>query len=79
VLRLTWYPMHPSKRGRLIQSKPKQHLVTCIRVRFPDGRLLQGRFAAREPVSAVYEFVRTSLDDTNWYGERSSPISIVHR
>ena len=68
-----------SQRRRLTQSKPKQHLVTCIRVRFPDGRLLQGRFAAREPLSAVYEFVRASLDDADWYGERAWPVSVVHR
>jgi hypothetical protein len=43
----------------------RKYKVTCIRVRLPDGHILQGRFAASEPVSSVFEFVRQCLSDAS--------------
>ena len=36
-------------------------------MRFPDGRLLQARFAVREPVQAVYDLVQASIDPNGGY------------
>jgi len=33
------------------------HTRSNIRVKFPDGMILQGTFGALETVSAIYEFV----------------------
>eukprot|EP00053_Salpingoeca_punica_P014039 m.127423 g.127423 ORF g.127423 m.127423 type:complete len:499 (+) comp16365_c2_seq1:2236-3732(+) len=42
------------RRGRV-------YAYTVLRVRWPDGVLLQGTFQAYEPLSALYEFVRDAL------------------
>uniref|UniRef100_A0A8C9FCS5 UBX domain-containing protein 6 n=1 Tax=Pavo cristatus TaxID=9049 RepID=A0A8C9FCS5_PAVCR len=47
------------------QREMRKYNYTLIRVRFPDGYLLQGTFYAREPVSVLYNFVREALRD-NW-------------
>uniref|UniRef100_A0A803XYW6 UBX domain-containing protein 6 n=1 Tax=Meleagris gallopavo TaxID=9103 RepID=A0A803XYW6_MELGA len=47
------------------QREMRKYNYTLLRVRFPDGYLLQGTFYAREPVSVLYNFVREALRD-NW-------------
>ncbi|XP_042748060.1 UBX domain-containing protein 6 isoform X2 [Lagopus leucura] len=47
------------------QREMRKYNYTLLRVRFPDGYLLQGTFYAREPVSVLYSFVREALRD-NW-------------
>jgi len=45
------------------EAKAKRKYKYClIRVRFPDGWILQGTFSVYEPVSAVSEFVSSCLD-----------------
>ncbi|NXF40558.1 UBXN6 protein, partial [Nyctibius bracteatus] len=43
------------------QREMRKYNYTLVRVRFPDGYILQGTFYAREPVSALYSFVREAL------------------
>jgi len=42
-------------------SRQRTYVRALLRIRLPDGILLQGTFGAREPVSAVYDFVAGSL------------------
>jgi len=45
------------------EAKARRKYKYClIRVRFPDGWILQGTFSVHEPVSAVSEFVTSSLE-----------------
>ena len=48
------------ERDRL--KELRRYRYTLIRVRMPNGNLLQGTFRANERVSALYEFVRCNLD-----------------
>ncbi|NXE57720.1 UBXN6 protein, partial [Casuarius casuarius] len=43
------------------QREMRKYNYTLIRVRFPDGYILQGTFYARESVSVLYNFVREAL------------------
>nr|XP_056701018.1 UBX domain-containing protein 6 [Euleptes europaea] len=43
------------------QREMKKYNYTLLRVRFPDGHILQGTFFAREPISALYQFVQEAL------------------
>ncbi|NXY49938.1 UBXN6 protein, partial [Ceuthmochares aereus] len=45
------------------QREMRKYNYTLLRVRFPDGYILQGTFYARESVSALYTFVREALRD----------------
>ncbi|NXF55464.1 UBXN6 protein, partial [Oceanites oceanicus] len=45
------------------QREMRKYNYTLVRVRFPDGYILQGTFYARESVSALYNFVREALRD----------------
>ncbi|NXJ72223.1 UBXN6 protein, partial [Rostratula benghalensis] len=45
------------------QREMRKYNYTLLRVRFPDGYILQGTFYARESVSALYSFVREALRD----------------
>ncbi|XP_076133902.1 UBX domain-containing protein 6 [Alosa pseudoharengus] len=45
------------------QRERRKYNYALLRVRLPDGILLQGTFLARERVSALYQFVRESLVD----------------
>ncbi|XP_061093896.1 UBX domain-containing protein 6-like [Conger conger] len=50
-------------RERDEQKERKKYNYTLLRVRLPEGTLLQGTFLARERVSALYQFVREALAD----------------
>ena len=39
----------------------KVYGTTIIRVKFPDGLVLQGKFGAREKISVIYDFVLENL------------------
>ncbi|XP_032938187.1 UBX domain-containing protein 6 isoform X2 [Catharus ustulatus] len=43
------------------QREMRKYSYTLLRVRFPDGYILQGTFYARESVSELYNFVREAL------------------
>ncbi|XP_029142251.1 UBX domain-containing protein 6 [Protobothrops mucrosquamatus] len=45
------------------QRELRRYNYTLVRVRFPDGYILQGTFYAREPVCAVFQFVRETLQN----------------
>ncbi|XP_038626626.1 UBX domain-containing protein 6 isoform X1 [Tachyglossus aculeatus] len=47
------------------QREMKKYVYTLLRVRFPDGYILQGTFYARERVSTLYAFVREALQ-SDW-------------
>lgn len=50
-------------REREEQREMRKYTYTLLRVRFPDGCLLQGTFYARERVAALYGFVREALQN----------------
>ncbi|XP_044273465.1 UBX domain-containing protein 6 isoform X2 [Varanus komodoensis] len=50
-------------REREEQREQRKYSYTLLRVRFPDGYILQGTFYAREPVSVLYQFVRETLQN----------------
>ncbi|KAL1022961.1 hypothetical protein UPYG_G00034740 [Umbra pygmaea] len=50
-------------REREQQRERRKYNYALLRVRLPDGNILQGTFLAWEKVSAVFEFVRDSLVD----------------
>ncbi|KAM5239221.1 UBX domain-containing protein 6 [Ctenodactylus gundi] len=52
-------------RDREEQRELRKYPYTLLRVRLPDGCLLQGTFYARERLPALYEFVRGALD-SDW-------------
>jgi hypothetical protein len=52
-----------SELERLLNSP--NHTRTNIRVKFPDGYLIQGTFGAKETVKDVYEFVAAHLFTKN--------------
>ncbi|XP_043946519.1 UBX domain-containing protein 6 [Protopterus annectens] len=45
------------------QREMKKYNYTLLRIRLPDEYILQGTFYAREKVSALYEFVRETLQN----------------
>eukprot|EP00123_Amoebidium_parasiticum_P007130 comp17898_c0_seq1/m.18144 comp17898_c0_seq1/g.18144 ORF comp17898_c0_seq1/g.18144 comp17898_c0_seq1/m.18144 type:complete len:425 (-) comp17898_c0_seq1:14-1288(-) len=45
------------------KTKPKAYRLACIRIRLPDGVMLQGHFRVHEPMSRVIDFVKHSLVD----------------
>ncbi|XP_076880613.1 UBX domain-containing protein 6 [Brachyhypopomus gauderio] len=45
------------------QRERRKYSYTLLRIRLPDGNLLQGTFLAWDKVSALYEFVRDSLEN----------------
>ncbi|XP_020021471.2 UBX domain-containing protein 6 [Castor canadensis] len=47
------------------QRELRKYTYTLLRVRLPDGCLLQGTFYARERLSALYQFVREALQ-SDW-------------
>ncbi|XP_027440182.1 UBX domain-containing protein 6 isoform X2 [Zalophus californianus] len=52
-------------REREEQREMRKYTYTLLRVRLPDGCLLQGTFYARERVAALYAFVREALQ-SDW-------------
>ncbi|XP_005993833.1 UBX domain-containing protein 6 isoform X2 [Latimeria chalumnae] len=48
-------------RERDEQREMRKYNFTLLRLRLPDGNILQGTFFAREKVSVVFEFVREAL------------------
>lgn len=52
-------------REREEQRELRKYTYTLLRVRLPDGCLLQGTFYARERVGALYAFVREALQ-SDW-------------
>ncbi|XP_010870063.1 UBX domain-containing protein 6 [Esox lucius] len=50
-------------REREEQRERRKYNYTLLRVRLPDGNILQGTFLAWDKVSVLFEFVRNSLVD----------------
>ncbi|CAL1527068.1 unnamed protein product [Lymnaea stagnalis] len=48
-------------RERDEQRELRKYRYTLVRVKFPDGILLQGVFRAQEPMKNIYQFVRENL------------------
>ena len=49
-------------REREEQREKRKYRYTLIRIRFPDGLVLQGTFSVYEHFSAVTEFVQDCLE-----------------
>ncbi|XP_030074780.1 UBX domain-containing protein 6 [Microcaecilia unicolor] len=45
------------------QKEMQKYNYTLLRIRLPDGHILQGTFYARERVSSLFDFVRESLQN----------------
>lgn len=39
----------------------KVYSTSIVRIKFPDGLILQGKFGAREKISAIYEYVKECI------------------
>ncbi|GBG60231.1 hypothetical protein CBR_g3474 [Chara braunii] len=52
-----------SYREKMAAASKRQYKAAIIRIQFPDGMVLQGVFAPKERVSAIYEFTRSTLED----------------
>ncbi|XP_041445701.1 UBX domain protein 6 L homeolog isoform X2 [Xenopus laevis] len=50
-------------REREEQREMKKYNYTVLRIKLPDGYILQGIFFARERISALFDFVREQLQD----------------
>ncbi|NWW19997.1 UBXN6 protein, partial [Falcunculus frontatus] len=56
-----WMLRTRAMREKEEQREMRKYNYTLLRVRFPDGYILQGTFYARESVSVLYNFVREAL------------------
>lgn len=70
-----------NKRLQELQKYQKQKVysTTIIRIKFPDGLILQGKFGARERLEKVYEFVEENLydKDREFYLYKAPPKKIL--
>ncbi|XP_001602388.1 UBX domain-containing protein 6 [Nasonia vitripennis] len=53
--------MTQAMREKLMKDKERKYRFTLIRIRFPDGIILQGTFAVDEKFEQVVEFVKENL------------------
>ncbi|KAL8218697.1 hypothetical protein R6Q57_022070 [Mikania cordata] len=65
-----------SYKEKQAKSARKKYEKTVIRIQFPDGVVLQAFFNPREPTSALYEFVSSSLKDPSLEFELLHPVVI---
>ncbi|GJX04816.1 plant UBX domain-containing protein 2 [Tanacetum coccineum] len=68
-----------SFKEKQAKAARKRHEKTVIRIQFPDGVLLQAFFNPREPTTALYEFVSSSLKDPSLEFELLHPVLIKRR
>lgn len=67
---------YKEKQAKAARSK---YTKSIIRIQFPDGVVLQGVFSPREPTSALYEYVSSSLKQQGLEFELVHPIPIKRR
>lgn len=53
--------MTRAMREKLKVGKKQHYDLSNVRVRMPEGLLLQGKFRAREPVSNIFDWVTSNL------------------
>ncbi|KAI7749949.1 hypothetical protein M8C21_029367 [Ambrosia artemisiifolia] len=68
-----------SYKEKQAKAARKRHEKTVIRIQFPDGVVLQAFFNPREPTTALYEFVSSSLKDPSLEFELLHPVVIKRR
>lgn len=68
-----------SYKEKQAKAARKRHAKTVIRIQFPDGVVLQAFFNPREPTTALYEFVSSSLKDPSLEFELLHPVVIKRR
>ncbi|KAI3730680.1 hypothetical protein L1987_61853 [Smallanthus sonchifolius] len=68
-----------SYKEKQAKASRKRHVKTVIRIQFPDGVVLQAFFSPREPTTALYEFVSSSLKDPSLEFELLHPVVIKRR
>ncbi|XP_076921671.1 plant UBX domain-containing protein 2-like [Bidens hawaiensis] len=68
-----------SYKEKQAKAARKRHEKTVIRIQFPDGVVLQAFFNPREPTTALYEFVSSSLKDPSLEFELLHPVLIKRR
>ncbi|KAK9063666.1 hypothetical protein SSX86_017537 [Deinandra increscens subsp. villosa] len=68
-----------SYKEKQAKNARKRHEKTVIRIQFPDGVVLQAFFSPREPTTALYEFVSSSLKDPSLAFELLHPVVIKRR
>ncbi|KAJ9554394.1 hypothetical protein OSB04_018439 [Centaurea solstitialis] len=68
-----------SYKEKQAKAARKKHAKTVIRIQFPDGVVLQAFFSPREPTTALYEFVSSSLKDPSLEFELLHPVVIKRR
>ncbi|PWA54322.1 plant UBX domain-containing protein 2 [Artemisia annua] len=68
-----------SFKEKQAKAARKRYEKTVIRIQFPDGVVLQAFFNPREPTTALYEFVSSSLKDPSLEFELLHPVLIKRR
>lgn len=68
-----------SYKEKQTKAARKRHEKTVIRIQFPDGVVLQAFFSPREPTTALYELVSSSLKDPSLEFELLHPVLIKRR
>ncbi|KAK1416032.1 hypothetical protein QVD17_31820 [Tagetes erecta] len=68
-----------SFKEKQAKAARKRHEKTVIRIQFPDGVVLQAFFSPREPTTALYELVSSSLKDPSLEFELLHPVVIKRR
>ncbi|XP_076924627.1 plant UBX domain-containing protein 2-like [Bidens hawaiensis] len=68
-----------SYKEKQAKAARKRYEKTVIRIQFPDGVVLQAFFNPREPTTALYEFVSSSLKDPSLEFELLHPVLIKRR
>lgn len=54
--------MTQALREKMNLREIRKYKFTLIRIRFPDGNILQGTFSVAEKVGDVYDFVKENLE-----------------
>ena len=56
--------MTRAMREKLNVGKRPHYSTSNVRVKMPEGLLLQGKFGAKEPVTAIFDWVTGCLANT---------------
>ncbi|KAL2608745.1 hypothetical protein R1flu_027318 [Riccia fluitans] len=71
--------MTRSSRDKLAAAGKRRYKATVLRVKLPDGVILQGYFGAHESTTALYEFVASTLNNPHENFDLVIPAATKHR
>ncbi|KAL3677044.1 hypothetical protein R1sor_026992 [Riccia sorocarpa] len=71
--------MTKASREKLAAAGKRRYKATVLRVKLPDGVILQGYFGAQESTSVLYEFVASTLSNPHESFDLVVPAATKHR